>query len=160
MNCKKIRNRLSAYQDGELDEAMRAVVSEHLQQCQQCRLEYEMLIKAYQMLEADIPSIRDEQFLLRLKARLYREKAEKKAPAVPKRWIERLLVPSTAIVGLLVGAILGLHLVKTFDVSKTDIAKISAQYSHEEVLTDIPIGSITFAYNNALMSNGNQLGEE
>jgi anti-sigma factor (TIGR02949 family) len=39
MKCSKIRKKLSAYLDGEMPEHERSVISEHLQQCKECRAE-------------------------------------------------------------------------------------------------------------------------
>jgi len=150
MDCKHIRRRLSAYQDGELNESMREAVKGHLQQCEQCRLEYEKLVKVYQLLEMNDEPVPHAQFLMRLKAKLYREKSRKAFATLPEKWISRVLVPSTAIAGLMIGAILGLHLVKSLGVAQKDITQFSTQYLAEELLTDVPTNSITFAYNSAI----------
>jgi len=44
MNCKQVKLRLSAYQDGELNNAERKNIQLHLQSCKACNNEYEELI--------------------------------------------------------------------------------------------------------------------
>jgi len=43
MECSRIKKKLSAYLDGEMPEQERKIISEHLQQCDECRAELSAL---------------------------------------------------------------------------------------------------------------------
>jgi len=43
MNCEQIRDYLAGYQDGELDDTQKAMVADHLAQCESCRQELALL---------------------------------------------------------------------------------------------------------------------
>ena len=43
MRCKRIRKKLAAYLDGELDERQKALVKRHLLECAKCRKEADLL---------------------------------------------------------------------------------------------------------------------
>lgn len=51
MTCRKIMKRLSAYQDGALNEAQTSVLREHLAQCVECAAVFEELQRTWQALD-------------------------------------------------------------------------------------------------------------
>ena len=51
MNCKAVKNKLSAYQDKQLPESQRLLMQEHLKECQQCSLALENLNSVWDELD-------------------------------------------------------------------------------------------------------------
>src|SRR4030043_129475 len=47
MNCEWVRNNLSAYMDGELNEDSKEMVESHLSGCSECRAELSLLSRAW-----------------------------------------------------------------------------------------------------------------
>ena len=56
MRCHRVQNKLSAYQDGEIDGKERERIAAHLERCPACRSAYSELEQAWQSLEL-IPEI-------------------------------------------------------------------------------------------------------
>lgn len=52
MTCDEVQRLLSAYIDGELDEARRRAVEEHLKECESCRLDHATLLKTVKMIQS------------------------------------------------------------------------------------------------------------
>lgn len=73
--CRKVLAQLYEYIDGELDEASRAAIREHLELCRPClsRFEFEQLFHEYVKRQAPRPSC-SEDFKNRLSARLRQER--------------------------------------------------------------------------------------
>jgi len=51
MDHKKIKELISSYHDGELDNRQRQLIEEHLDQCTECRREYEEMGKLEEVME-------------------------------------------------------------------------------------------------------------
>lgn len=70
MRCQDIREQLSAYIDGMLDSSLEARVKLHIASCEDCRLEYEDLMTAVELLKS-LPEIAPPpDFNLKLQAKL------------------------------------------------------------------------------------------
>ncbi len=146
MICKNLKNRLSAYLDGELDARTSSQIALHLEECSSCKFEFERLQKLNMFLEAEQPLPADPYFLSRLRARLRNE--DRKMPVVSNawRWAARALVPVTIAVGLVFGIFLGTHLTEKLSSDADTAFKISDSYFDEDVFSAIPQGSLTAEY--------------
>jgi anti-sigma factor RsiW len=108
-HCRRIRKRLSAYQDGELSPAERERVRAHLEGCPACREKYEELEQVWQSL-GELGEIRPTPgFYSRLVERI--EEQQKGGLFERLRWAlypfpAALPTPAVLIVGLLVGVYL------------------------------------------------------
>lgn len=59
--CRRIRENLPAYQDGELKPGARRVIEEHMRECAECRAHYEELKATWQLLDGlEEPIVRRE----------------------------------------------------------------------------------------------------
>ena len=115
MRCQKVRKKLSAFIDNELDGAMRVKLEEHLRECFSCRQELRLLSQTWEVLgiwEKIEPSDNFEaKFWQRVKEKV--KERELKPRARLFQWLTKIAVPSSAIaliflaLGLLCGIYLG-----------------------------------------------------
>ena len=109
-HCRRVQERLSAYQDGELKPAEREGITAHLQGCQACRETYEELEKVWQSL-GDLPEIQPAPgFYAGLLRRIGGQ--QKVGPIQRLRWSLHafpapLATLTVLVAGVLVGAYLG-----------------------------------------------------
>ena len=106
MNCRRIRKRLAAYQDGEMGGEERNRISAHLEGCPACRSAYAELGQVWRAFER-IPEIQASQgFEQRLFAKIH-------AASEPCSWwrfpgvFQWLPAPAMALILVLMGATLG-----------------------------------------------------
>jgi anti-sigma factor RsiW len=87
MDCKRNREELSAYVDGELAPAARSELESHIQACASCRAE----VAAHDRLEEAFASLREVtppgDFEARFWARVAREREAAAEPAGWRRWL-------------------------------------------------------------------------
>jgi anti-sigma factor RsiW len=106
MKCQECQRKLSAYMDSELSKEEKVHIASHIQSCPECARAMQMLSRTWDTLEwlpeADPPS----HFFIRLKARMSSEKKDRK-----ERWIERVLLPASAVavvgIGIFIGSLVG-----------------------------------------------------
>ncbi len=95
MDCKKVKNLLVSYLEGDLSIELRSVVDQHLAVCAGCRMEKELLHKSWETLD-DYPAPKvPEDFTYNLMQRIYSEELSKKrmpSYGLPK-FVFRPLVP-------------------------------------------------------------------
>jgi anti-sigma factor RsiW len=70
MNCRSVSRLLSAFQDGELDPALRREVEDHLRGCRACRAEWQGLQELSRRLRLSPPPAVDPFFPTRVMASL------------------------------------------------------------------------------------------
>jgi len=154
MNCKKIKKHLSAYVDSELDDELENQIKAHLKTCESCKTKVEHYRKVWQWIGEGIEVEPNPFLAAKIKRRIKNLDAlpEKKSRGLAV--LGKLLVPATAVVGLVVGMFLGSLLIseihQTTSSTATAIIDISA-----EVFSDSPNGSLTAAYEDiGLLNNG------
>ena len=111
MNCRRIRKRLAAYQDGEIGEEERDRVSTHLQGCPSCRSCYAELEQVWQSL-GKIQEIKA--------SREFDRRLSEKINAVPESRLRRRFpwvfqwfpAPAMVFILLLMGIALGAYMGK------------------------------------------------
>ena len=102
MNCRNIQKWLSAYIDGELSTERKKTIQIHLQECETCQEILKTMNQAWDLLD-ELPAPESvPYFYTRLKARMEAEKQEK-----GQKWIERILIPTSAVVATVLGIIVG-----------------------------------------------------
>ena len=146
MHCKNLKNRLSAYLDGELDSRTSSQIALHLEECSSCKLDVENLRKVNTFWEAEEPMPTDPYFLVRLRARLREQERNLPVAFNVWRWLERALVPVTVLAGLAFGIFLGTHLTEKLYDHTGGSSKISSSYFDKDVFSAIPEGSLTAEY--------------
>jgi len=109
MKCEKIKNRLSAYLDGELALPEQQAISEHLRECRECAALADRLRRAYASLPADPDIPANPFFITRLRAELA-SRSDARRVGLWRPWMQRSLIPVTIALGILIGRQLGVHL--------------------------------------------------
>ena len=106
MKCSKIKRKLSAYSDGELDTTQKEIVEVHLQGCESCRQVLENLVTSWDLLDTLPTPEPVPYFYTRIKNRMASGEKERKW-----RWVDRILIPASAVAviifGIVVGSIVG-----------------------------------------------------
>jgi len=102
MNCNEIKDMLSLYIDGELDEKEKKAVEEHVEVCESCRSELEQYQKIINMLQSLIEVEPPKGYCKRLHEKLLKAKQQKKISA-KSRWIKYGSIAATFV--LVVSAI-------------------------------------------------------
>jgi anti-sigma factor RsiW len=132
MTCQDVAPKLSAFLDGELLDAERMVVGQHLDTCEPCAAEYRSLAFAWERL-GQLPRAEPRAHLWPgIEARIARETARR-----GRRWFVWHPFPALATVALIVGLLLGLRLggfvvnrgaPPTRAVSETDVDPLQVRY--------------------------------
>ena len=142
MNCQRVKKRLTAYLDGELDEARQKAVALHLGTCASCRQAVEALQSSWDLLgvlpEADpVP-----HFFIKVKARMTSQEGRRRSSR-----LERFLVPATTAAALVLGVWMGSMVGRNGN-------GVAAWYGEQTVestiyldtFDDLPSGSFAKAY--------------
>lgn len=87
MNCNEIKDMLSLYIDGELDENEKKAIEEHLRICESCRNELEQYQKIINMLQNLIEEEPPIGYCKRLHEKLLKAKQQKKV-STRSRWVK------------------------------------------------------------------------
>ena len=143
MKCKDIQRRLSAFMDGELSDEDMTQITSHIQACPDCARVLERLTHTWEILdclpEAELPP----HFYLRLKSRM--------ASGIEDRsesWIQRVLMPASAVAVLAMGILIGSLVGKNGDMINGSMGAeeewISALYLDR--FDDVPSSSLGDAY--------------
>ena len=110
MECKKVKEKLSAFMDNELKDNDRLKIDQHLAVCSFCMQEAKLLAQTWSALEVwekmEVPDDFETRFWQRI-----REREQKELPIKGLiRSIVRIPVPAAAVIILVVGLILGNYL--------------------------------------------------
>ena len=116
MKCRQVQDKLSAFQDGELNSHERERVSDHLESCPACRERYAEMEKVWQAL-GDLKEILPEPGFYGQLVKRINESSETPSPA-GMQWLSQCLssswITSTLlVVGVLMGTFFGNMLVKS-----------------------------------------------
>jgi anti-sigma factor RsiW len=115
MKCRQVKDKLSAFQDGELSPRERERVSEHLERCPACRERYAEIEKVWQALEGlpEIPP--DPDFFGQLIKKINEPYERPPLPGLSGvfQLFSSLAVCTLLIAGVLIGAFTGNMLVKS-----------------------------------------------
>jgi anti-sigma factor RsiW len=116
MKCPQVQDRLSAFQDGELQPQEKERVSKHLESCSACRERYKEMEKAWQAL-GDLKEILPEPGFYGQLVEKINESNEARFP-FRFQWISQLfsspwLASALLVAGIFLGTFLGNILVKS-----------------------------------------------
>ena len=157
IECSQIRNRLSAFLDGEVDEPERFLIEEHLKSCVNCQKEVEKLSQVSDFLNLVTEVEVTPYFIPRLRQRIKEEEARQVFRLPFYNWAKRFLVP-VGIAALFVMAVLGggylghqlnQRVEKTAQMNE-EFADITGSGSFE----DFSEGSLVDAYTGLLTEGG------
>ncbi|MFZ5449644.1 MAG: zf-HC2 domain-containing protein [Thermodesulfobacteriota bacterium] len=126
MECQEMRELMSAWLDGELDKAMEAALSAHLNECEACRQEWQKLRaleSALGRLAAPAPPGLTEKVLERVKPRR-------------RQWVESLALAACLVLGIALGGTMAQSFyTPVSSPAETDVSSL-------EVFQDFPQGSL------------------
>ena len=147
----EIKNRLSAWLDGEMDQQSSLTISRHMQECAACREEAKRLSAVYELLTQDDAVITDPFLAPRVAALLNHKMRASLRPA----WTRHAFASVAVAAGLLLGFGLGSGLYESF---------WSYDAGQAEQLTDAGIWSETCSlagqYSEAFRDGFSETGEK
>ncbi|MPZ23350.1 MAG: hypothetical protein GEU28_07360, partial [Dehalococcoidia bacterium] len=126
MDCRQVEELVDAYALGALDATEADAVKRHIDDCGDCRVQYESALEVAGQLALAVPQRRASRDLFhRTMADIYHDLAETQTAraatsAAPTRWFERGLVPVSALAAA-VAAIASLGLIMSLDGRVDDI---------------------------------------
>ncbi len=107
MKCKRLRRKLVAYLDGELEEKQKLSIKEHLTKCRECKKEADLLNKSFCLLKDQQRLKPSQGFEASLRERIYSTEEKQLLPqAIFGRLVHAALpaaVAAVLIIGVLVG---------------------------------------------------------
>ncbi len=128
MNCRKIKELISVYLDGELGGQEQRLLKSHLATCRQCREEVEAIEKAWNMLGEVEKIDPDPNYIARFWTRVETQMPwyKKILPNIRENMFRRRLVPALAMacVLILVGVVTIRH-ISYFPEADSMVAKLS-----------------------------------
>lgn len=99
MNCVSVKENLSAYIDGELEEGLENELKEHMEKCGGCRREYDELLEIAELLRA-VPDVAlPEEFDERLRTAIRKEKV-REFSVTKKKWKMLSGVAAVFVIGI------------------------------------------------------------
>lgn len=156
MNCRAVRQHVSAHFDGELEPTRDAGVRSHLEQCDDCARYRRELAELAALLDAPPATAAREGFTADVLARV-RERQAESAPARLRRsmWrpISRGAVAVAVAAAISLGAGLGWLTAPTAEPTPTPEAQIAQQFGLE-AFDELPENSLADAYVQIVWSQG------
>jgi len=149
MKCKRLRRKLVAYLDGELEEKQKLSIKEHLTKCRECKKEADLLNKSFYLLKDQQRLKSSQGFEASLWERIYSlEKRQLLPQAIFGRLVHAALPAAVAAV-LIIGVLVGSSVEKI-------IPSETVKLKEERYLTsigldsfqDLPTGSLPEIYLN------------
>jgi len=146
MNCRDVKNRLSAYLDNAISPELSESIQKHLEICPDCQRESDELSQAYSFLvlwssEENIPSL---EFV-----RPVDKNADKNFPALQKRFFKWAAM-AACLIGMLIGSAAGLILKmepeNTVKIDKTAVETYYIRNWGMSALEELPPGSVEQVY--------------
>lgn len=102
MRCSKIQRNLSRFIDNEITVLQKKEIENHLVNCKNCQRVYLGMLQSWKLLNV-LPNPEQPPFLYtRIRARLLEQ-----AGAKSRGWMERILVPLSATVAVILGIVIG-----------------------------------------------------
>ena len=148
MKCSKVRKKLSAYLDEELEQVFANRIRTHFDHCAHCRIEAEHLKKMYSFIDTapDIPL--DPYMATRVRA-LVDSKTARPWQSIGLA-IQKALMPTIVAAGLGVGILLGVQLNGALQSTQIPLSEESAREQHIDanMFTTTPSGSLTASFIN------------
>jgi anti-sigma factor RsiW len=147
MTCKKIKRRLSAFIDDEIDIDERQLIAAHLKACPACETERQKLLSVHAHLADEIRLHADPFLLTKVKTRV--ETNQSRLSHI-SALAQKAFVPATILAGLCIGVLLGLQIYNLMPAPAQSATSTQAiprySYIDPNIYEPIPSGSITATY--------------
>lgn len=149
MKCKRIRRKLVAYLDGELEEKQKLSIKEHLTKCRECKKEADLLNKSFYLLKDQQRLKPSQGFEASLWERIHSSEEKQLLPQAIFGRFSRLILPAAVAATLIIGVVVGSSVEKI-------IPSETVKLEEERYLTsigldsfqDLPSGSLPEIYLN------------
>jgi anti-sigma factor RsiW len=150
MKCKRIRRKLVAYLDGELEEKQKLPIKEHLTKCRECKKEADLLETTLYLLKDQQRLKPSQGFEASLWEKVHSSEEEKQLlPQAIFGRFSRLILPAAVAATLIIGVVVGNSVEKI-------IPSQTVNLGEEKYLTsigldsfqDLPSGSLPEIYLN------------
>lgn len=173
MDCRDIREKLSAYMDGELEGALMKAVADHVEACEACRDEVRRMEAAWDLLDGVTvpePSRALKDRILQNAAGPSRTGAGASLWSAFRRWPMTLAAAAAVLFGVLFGSLLG----QAYETSpQTESAPQTAYAPQEEsletavsangggdVFSELPEGTVGWYLADLLVTEEQSKGDE
>jgi anti-sigma factor RsiW len=168
MDCKDIKERLSAYMDAELDAALMKAVTDHVEACESCREELGRMEAAWRLLE----SVSVPEPSPGLKRRIVQGAARRTAPRTRvfslgsfRRWPMSLAAAAAIFFGVVFGGLLGRVYVnepQETAAPQTTVKETTAAalQNGEDVFSELPEGTVGWYLADLLVVEETSSGDE
>ncbi len=136
MKCHSIQNKLSAYQDRELEPLEQERVRKHLLSCRACREQYAELERVWQTLEGLEEIHPDPWFYGQVVRKIKEPREQRLFPSL--QWVPRLLpAPFIVFILLVVGILTGTYLGNIL--ARSNIFLLHYEQASETVFTSMRV---------------------
>ncbi|HID93111.1 MAG TPA: hypothetical protein EYP60_03340 [bacterium (Candidatus Stahlbacteria)] len=146
MECKRIKEKLSAFIDNELEEKKRLEIEQHLADCPVCNQEVKVLTQAWNALEVWKKIRASDSFEARFWQRVREREQRQFLPQRLFRRIVQIPVPVAAAIVLVIGLLLGNYLGNILYPKETKAAKEKINFLYLDNFKDLPPESIGGVY--------------
>ncbi|MEA1965629.1 MAG: zf-HC2 domain-containing protein [Candidatus Aerophobetes bacterium] len=133
MKCRKVKQKLVAYLDGELQERQKLLIEEHLSKCAQCKREADLLNKTFYLLKNQEHLKPSEDFEANLWKRVHSAEKRELLPQNIFGRLAHLSLPAAVAAALIIGVIVGNFMEKRVPSQNANL--------EEECLTSIGLDS-------------------
>jgi predicted anti-sigma-YlaC factor YlaD len=134
MKCKRIRRKLVAYLDGELEEKQKLSIKEHLTKCRQCKKEADLLKKSFYLLKDQQRLKPSQGFEASLWERIHSLEEKQPLPQAIFRRLVHAALPAAVTAALIIGIVVGRSVEKI-------IPSQTVKLEEERYLTSIGLDS-------------------
>ena len=145
MKCKKIRRKLVAYIDGELDKEQELLVKRHLLKCAKCKKEADLLNKTSYILKSERRLVPSEEFEANLWRRIRFAEKRETAPHFLRR-VAYLILPAAVAAALIIGVMIGNLVGKVIPPQNVNLEEEYLSSIGLDSFQDFPPGSLPQIY--------------
>lgn len=146
MECKRVKENLSAFIDNELEGKKRLEIEEHLADCPVCNQEAKLLTQAWNALEVWEKIKASDSFEVRFWQRVREREQRQFLPQRLFRKIIQIPVPVAAAIVLVIGLLLGNYLGNILYPKETKASKEKINFLYLDNFKDLPPESIGGVY--------------
>ncbi|RLE07661.1 hypothetical protein DRZ78_02600 [Candidatus Aerophobetes bacterium] len=144
MKCKKIRKKLVAYLDGELEKKQRLLIEEHLLRCAECKKEVDLLSKTLYLLKDQQRLKPSEDFEANLWEKIYSKERQVLPHFLRRR--AYLILPAAVAAALIIGVVIGNLLGKVISFQNVNLEEEYLSSIGLDNFQDLPPGSLPDVY--------------
>jgi len=145
MKCKKIRKKLVAYLDGELNEKQKLLIKRHLLECAECRREADLLSKTSCLLKSERRLVPFEEFEVNLWRRIRSAEKRETVPHFLRR-VAYIILPAAVAAALVIGVMMGNLVGKIIPSQNVNLEEEYLSSIGLDNFQDFPPGSLPQVY--------------